>query len=150
MESLRRLIVTLSDSFNLCQAVKSDKGTGLDKRLRIVTAMLRQVYCVSTLSDTCICRDSHDARRRFDEGSGPFPFVAFGNERTSPRVRYLRIQHRCEDNIADAFGAYASSQNGDWLSAESISRTFLDTSEFEALFCVSDFVATLNFWKHVS
>ena len=45
MDSLRRPIVTLSDSFNLCQAVKSDKGTGLDKRLRIVTAMLRQVFC---------------------------------------------------------------------------------------------------------
>ena len=37
--------VTLSDSFNLRQAVKSDKGTGSDKRLRIVTAMLRQVFC---------------------------------------------------------------------------------------------------------
>ena len=45
MDSLRRPIVTLSDSFNLCQAVKSDKGTGSDKRLRIVTAMLRQVFC---------------------------------------------------------------------------------------------------------
>ena len=44
-DSLRRPIVTLSDSFNLCQAVKSDKGTGSDKRLRIVTAMLRQVFC---------------------------------------------------------------------------------------------------------
>ena len=45
MDSLRRPIVTLSDSFNLCQAVKSDKGTGSDKWLRIVTAMLRQVFC---------------------------------------------------------------------------------------------------------
>ena len=45
MDSLRGPIVTLSDSFNLCQAVKSDKGTGSDKRLRIVTAMLRQVFC---------------------------------------------------------------------------------------------------------
>ena len=45
MDSLRRPNVTLSDSFNLCQAVKSDKGTGSDKRLRIVTAMLRQVFC---------------------------------------------------------------------------------------------------------
>ena len=44
-DSLRRPTVTLSDSFNLCQAVKSDKGTGPDKRLRIVTAMLRQVFC---------------------------------------------------------------------------------------------------------
>ena len=45
VNSLRRQIVTLSDSFNLCQADKSDKGTGSDKRLRIVTAMLRQVFC---------------------------------------------------------------------------------------------------------
>ena len=45
MDSLRRPIVTLSDSFNLCQAVQSDKGTGSGKRLRIVTAMLRQVIC---------------------------------------------------------------------------------------------------------
>ena len=34
MDSLRRPIVTLSDSFKLCQAVKSDKGTGSDKQLR--------------------------------------------------------------------------------------------------------------------
>ena len=45
MDSLRRPTVTLSDSFNLCQAVESDKGTGSDKRLRIVTVMLRQVFC---------------------------------------------------------------------------------------------------------
>ena len=44
VEPLRRQIVTLSDSFNLYQAVKSDKGTGSDKRLRIVTAMLRQIF----------------------------------------------------------------------------------------------------------
>ena len=78
----------------------------------------------STRSDTCICHDSHDARRCFDEGSGPFSFVACGNERTSPRVRDLRIQYKCEDNIADVFRAHANSQNGDWLSADSISRTF--------------------------
>ena len=34
MDSLRRPIATLSDSFNLCQAVKSDKGTGSDKWLQ--------------------------------------------------------------------------------------------------------------------
>ena len=45
MDSLRRQIVTVSDSFNLRQAVKSDKGTGSDKRLRIGTAMLRRVFC---------------------------------------------------------------------------------------------------------
>ena len=125
MDSLRRPIVTLSDSFNLCKAVKSDKGTGSDKRLRIVTAMLRQVFCgAQGATLACICHDSHDARRCFDEGSGPLSFVACGNECTSPRVRDLRIQHRCEDNIADVLRAYTNSQNGDWLSADSTSRTF--------------------------
>ena len=45
MDSLHRSIVTLSDFFNCCQAGKSDKGIRADKRLRIVTAMLRQVFC---------------------------------------------------------------------------------------------------------
>ena len=44
MDSLRRPIVTLSDSINLCQGVKSDKGTGSHERLQIVTAMLWQVF----------------------------------------------------------------------------------------------------------
>ena len=35
MDSLRRPIVTPSDSFNLYQAVKSDKGTGSDGRLEL-------------------------------------------------------------------------------------------------------------------
>ena len=48
MDSLRRPIVTLSDSFNLCQAVKSDTGTGSDKRLRIVTAMGARLAFVTT------------------------------------------------------------------------------------------------------
>ena len=34
LDSLRRPIVTLADSFNLCRTVKSDKGTGSDKQLR--------------------------------------------------------------------------------------------------------------------
>ena len=38
-------VVALPASFNLCQAVKSHKGTGSDKPLRIVTSMLRQVFC---------------------------------------------------------------------------------------------------------
>ena len=79
----------------------------------------------STGSDTCICHDSHDARRCFDEGPGPLSFVACGNERTPPRVRDFRIQHRCEDNIADVLRAYANSQNGNWISADSISRIAL-------------------------
>ena len=79
----------------------------------------------STRSDTCICHDSHDARRCFDEGPGPLSFVACGNERTPPRVRDFRIQHRCEDNIADVLRAYADSQNGNWISADSISRIAL-------------------------
>ena len=38
LDSLRRPIATLSDSFNLHQAVNSNKGTGSDKRLRIVNS----------------------------------------------------------------------------------------------------------------
>ena len=45
VHSLCRPIVTLSDSFLLGQAAKSAKGTGSDKRLRVVTAMLSQVFC---------------------------------------------------------------------------------------------------------
>ena len=78
----------------------------------------------STGSDTCICHDSHDARRCFEEGPGPLSCVACGNQRTPPRVRDFRIQHRFEDNIADVLRAYANSQNGNLLSADSISRTF--------------------------
>ena len=119
MDSLRRPIVTLSDSFKsltswiwIGQATPNRDGN-------VETSLLW-----STVSDTCICHDSHDARRCFDEGSGPLSFVACGNERTSPCVRDLRNQHKCEDNIADVLRAYANSQNGDWLSADSISRTF--------------------------
>ena len=86
MDSLCRPIVTLSDSFNLCQAVKSDKGTGSDKRLRIVTAMLRQVFS-GAQGATLAFVNSHDARRCFDEGPGPLSFVACGDERTPLRVR---------------------------------------------------------------
>ena len=67
----------------------------------------------STGSDTCICHDCHDARSCFDGGSGPLSFVACDNERTSPCVRDLRNQHKCEDNIADVLRAYANSQNDD-------------------------------------
>ena len=34
-----------------------------------------------------------------------------------------RFQHKCEDNSADALRACANSQNGDWISADTISRT---------------------------
>ena len=118
---LRRPVVTLSDSFNLCQAVKSDKGTGSDKLLRIVTAMTSLLW--STGSDTCVCHNSQDARRCFDEGRGPLSFVACGDERTPPRVRDFRFQHRCEDNLADALRACANCQDGKWISADTISRT---------------------------
>ena len=96
---------------------KSDKGTGSDKRLLTVTAMLRQVFCGAQGATLAFVTD-------------------------------LGIQHRCEDNIADALRAYANSQNGDWLSADSISRTFWIRASLKPC-SVSDFVATLNFWKHV-
>ena len=125
MDSLRRPIVTLSDSVNICQAVKSDKGTGSDKRLRIETAKLRQVFCGAQGATLAFVTDSHDARRCFDEGPGPLSFVVCGDERTLPRVHDFRIQHRCEDNLADVLRAYASSTNGNWISADSISRIAL-------------------------
>ena len=106
----------------LCQAVKSDMGTGSDKQLRIVTAMLVTSLLWSTGSDTCVCHNSHDARRRFDEGPGPLSFVACGDERTPLPVRDFRFQHRCEDNLADALRACANSQDGNWISADTISR----------------------------
>ena len=144
MDSLRRPIVTLSDSFNRCQAVKSDKGTGSDKRLRIVTVMLRQVFCGTQGATLALATTATMLADASDEGPRPLSFVACGNERTSPCVRDFRIQHRCDDNIADVLRAYANSQNGNWLSADSNQQNLLDTSEFEALFCVSVFVATLN------
>ena len=80
----------------------------------------------STGSNTCICHDSHDARRCFDEGPGPLSFVACGDERTPPRVRDFRFQHKCEhNNLADALRAYANSQNGKGISADSVSRNAL-------------------------
>ena len=92
------------------------------------------------------------------KGPGPLSFVACGDERTPPRVRDFRFQHRCEDNLADAPRAYCNPQNGKWISADSVSRialwkvwsvhwlrrsvvtySLLDTSDAEALFCVSGF-----------
>ena len=106
--------------------------------------MLKQVLC--------------EAQGATDEGSGPLSFVACGNERTPPRVRDFRFQHKCEDNLADALRACANSQNGNWISAASVSRitlwkgrsvnwlrqsmvtcSLLDTSDIEALFYVSGF-----------
>ena len=77
----------------------------------------------STGSDTCFCHNSQDARRCFDEGPGPLSFVACGDERTPPRVRDFRFQHRCEDNLADALRACANTQDGQWITTDSISRT---------------------------
>ena len=73
--------------------------------------MLRQVLC--------------EAQGATDEGSGPLSFVACGNERTPPRVRDFRFQHKCEDNLADALRACANSQNGNWISASAVSRIIL-------------------------
>ena len=109
MDFLRRPIVTLSDSFKLAAP---------DRDSNAETSLLW-----STGSDTCVCHISHDARRCLDEGPGPLSFVACSDERTPPRVRDFRFQHRCEDNLADALRACANSQNGDWISADTISRT---------------------------
>ena len=76
----------------------------------------------STGSDSCVCHNSHDARRRFDEDPGPLSFVACGDERTPPRIRDFRLQHKSEDNLADALRACANSQDGNWISADTTSR----------------------------
>ena len=76
----------------------------------------------STGSDTCVCH-SQDARRCFDEGPGDLSFVACSDERTPLRVRDIRFQHKCEENLTDALRACAKSQIGDWISADTISRT---------------------------
>ena len=43
--SLKREIITLTDSLTLCESVTSDKGAAQDKQLGIVVSMLRQVFC---------------------------------------------------------------------------------------------------------
>ena len=125
MDSLRRPIVTLSDSFNLCQSVMSDKGTRSDKRLRMVTAMLRQVFCGAQGATHAFVTTATMLADAFDESPGPLSFVACGDGRTPSRVRDFRFQHRCKDNLVDALRAYANSQNGDWISADSVSRIAL-------------------------
>ena len=162
MDSLRRPIVTLSDSFNLCQAVKSDKGTGSDKRLRIVTAMLRQVFCGAQGATLAFVTTATMLADALTKALVHCPsLLAAMNARR--HVFDFRIQHRCEDNLADVLRAHANSQNGNWISADSISRIALwkglvralietiygdlfssGSSDVEALFCVSVFVATLN------
>ena len=72
----------------------------------------------STGSDTCVCHNSHDARRRFDESPGPLSFVGCGDERTTLRVRDFRFQHRCEDNLTDTLRACANTQDDNWISVE--------------------------------
>ena len=110
MDSLRRNCNTLRflQSLSSCQ-VRQGYWIGQATPNRDVETSLLW----STGSDICMCHDSRDARRCFDEGSGPLSFVACGNKRTSPRVHDFRIQHKCEDNIADVLRAYANSQNGD-------------------------------------
>ena len=41
----------------------------------------------------------------------------------APRVHDFRFQHRCEDNLADVLRACVNSQDGNWISADTISRT---------------------------
>ena len=51
----------------------------------------------STESDTCVCHNSHDARRCFDEAPGPLSFVACGDEHTTLRVPDFRFpQSLCQ------------------------------------------------------
>ena len=114
--------MTHSDSFNLCQAVKSDKGTGSGQAAPNRHSNAETSLLWSTRSDTCVCHNSHGARRRFDESPGPLSFVACGDERTPLRVRDFRFQHKCEDNLADPLRPCTNSQHGNWISADTISR----------------------------
>ena len=146
MDSLRRPIVTHSDSFNLCQAVKSDKGTGSDNRLRIVTAMLRQVFCgaqkatlafVTMLADALTKALVH--RPSLHAAMNARRHVFATSESSTGVKTTLPMSSEPMPTLKMAMGSQLI------RSAE----PFLDTSEFEALFCVSDFVATLNFWRRV-
>ena len=76
----------------------------------------------SVLAKMWPCHNSHYICRLLDEGPGPLPFVACGDERTSLRVCDFRVQHRWEDNHADALRACTNSQDGNWISADTISR----------------------------
>ena len=49
----------------------------------------------STGSDTCVCHNSHDARRCFDEGPGPLSFVACGRD--------FRATFSMSDSMATTF-----------------------------------------------
>ena len=62
------------------------------------------------------------ASRSIDEDPGPLHFVACEDERASLRVCDFRFQHRCEDNLADALRACTNSQDGNWISSDTISR----------------------------
>ena len=122
MDSLRRPIVTLSGSFNLCQAVKSGKGPGSDERLRIVTAMLRQVFCGAQGATLAFVTTAMKLADALTKALVHCPsLLAVMNARRC--VCDFRFQHRCEDNLADALRACANSQNDDWISAHTISRT---------------------------
>ena len=121
MDSLRRPIVTPSDSFNLYQAVKSDKGTGSDGRLRIVTAILRQVFCGAqgaTLAFVTTATMLADASTKALVHCPSL--LAAMNARRHVFVT-SEIQHRCEDNIAVVLRAYINSINGKRFSADPIS-----------------------------
>ena len=125
MDSLRRPIVTLSDSFNLCQAVKSDKGTGSDKRLRIVTAMLRQVFCGAQGATLAFVTAATMLTDALTKALVHCPsLLAAMNARRHVFVT-SDSSTRCEDNLADALRACANSQNGNWISAGSVSRIAL-------------------------
>ena len=121
MNSLRQPIVTLSDSFNLCQAVKSVKGTGSDKRLRIVTAMLRQFLCGAQGSTLAFVTTATMLADALTQALVHCPsLLAAMNAR-----RYVFVTSESstsvEDNLADALRACTNSQDGNWISADTIS-----------------------------
>ena len=90
MDSLRRTDVSqVSDSFNLCQAFKSDKGTGSDKRLRIVTAMLRQVFCGAQGAALVFVTTATMLADALTKALVHCVSLACGNERTGLRIVFV-------------------------------------------------------------
>ena len=148
-----RPIVTLSDSFNLCQAVKSDKGTGSDKRLRIVTAMLRQVFCgaqgatlafvttATMLADALTKALVHCPSLLAAMNARRHVFVTSDSSKGVKTT--LSMPSEPTPTLKMAIGSEShSGRSGPCTRDDSWSPTtvlFLDTSDIEALFYVSGF-----------
>ena len=82
--------------------------------------MLRQVFCEAQGATLAFVTTATMLADALTKALVHCPSVACGDERTPPRVRDFRFQHKCEDNLANALRACANSQNGNWISADSV------------------------------